>query len=77
MEREKDIDKELKNLKKAREDLNDICYQLECYKDRMALHTKAIDELQDFVLTDREAITKLAFKVDKIEKKYGSDVMYQ
>ena len=74
---EKDVEEELEKLKKVRKTMSNVCNQLATYEQRMMLHTKAIDELQDFVLTDRKAIKVLDSKVDKIERKYSKDVMFQ
>lgn len=77
MEREKDIDEELERLRKARSILSGICTKLELYDKRVELHNTAIKELQDVVVDDRGKIIELIEKVEKIERKYGSDVMYQ
>ena len=73
----KEIDTELEEFKKAKKQLKDVCKTLEHYENRVQLHTKAISELQHFVTVDRNSIIKIVEKVDKLEKKYGNDIMYQ
>lgn len=68
---------EVEKAKKIIETLQSLCAQLEIYEDRMNRHTTAISELQDFVLVDRSKIKKLHEKVNKLEEKFGKDVMYQ
>jgi len=77
MDKEKDIDEELEKLRKARETLKGICNKLEKYDQRVLLHNKAIKELQDVVVEDRDKIIGLLKKVEKMEQKYSPDVMYQ
>ena len=74
---EKDIDEELERLRKARGTLKGICNKLERYDKRVVLHNTAIKELQDVVVEDRDKIIELMEKVEKIERKYSPDVMYQ
>jgi len=77
MDKEKDIDEELEKLRKTRETLKSLCNKLEKYDQRVLLHNKAIKELQDVVVEDRDKIIVLLKKVEKMEQKYSSDVMYQ
>lgn len=71
-----EFDEELEQLKKVRTTLEDVCNQLTNYEKRVRLHTKAIGELQTQVLIDREALKVLVEKIENLEKKQQSDVMY-
>ena len=74
---EKNIDAELDKIIKIGNHLKRICNNLEKYEERVKWHNTAIIELQDLIVDDRVTIKELKAKLDKLEKKYGKDVMYQ
>lgn len=71
------VKKEIEKLKALSGVLESLCNNLTTYEERLCLYKNAIEELQKFVVKDAKDIAMLNSKVDKIEKKYGKDVMFQ
>ena len=72
----KEFDEELKRLREVKDQLKEICNELEKYVERVKLHTKAIQELQEHMVVHKQAIKTLAIKVGDLEKKPINEVMY-
>jgi len=72
-----DLSESIKLLEKAKVQFEEICKTLETYERRVKFHSFAITELQDLLVADRKKINELTEKIERIEAKYGKDVMYQ
>jgi len=64
-------------LEKSRKRVDEICKSLESYERRVQLQSSAISELQDLIIIERRRFDELTKRVDRLEKKFNPDVMYQ
>jgi len=71
------ISEQVKLLESSRKKVDHTCDVLETYDRRVKLHSEAITEIQDLILIDRRKLADLLARVEKLEAKYGKDVMYQ
>jgi len=72
-----DLGENIKLLEKSRKRVEDICDALEKYDQRVKFHSLAITELQDVIILDKKKIEELTKRIERLEQKSKSDVMYQ
>lgn len=77
METAEVISEQIKLLESSRQKVDRVCKVLETYERRVKLHSDAITELQDLILIERRKVDELTKKIERMELKYGKDVMYQ